>query len=86
MASLFIKDDETAQRASRLARRLGQTKTQIVREALRRTEDELGPERIEAQSTLEWLREYRRLHPLPPSTGLKADKAFFDEMWGEDPD
>ena len=22
--------------------------------------------------------------PLPPATGLRADKAFFDQLWGED--
>ena len=35
---------------------------------------------------VEWLREFRRKNPLPPPTGLKADKAFYDEMWGEDAD
>lgn len=27
---------------------------------------------------------WRAANPLPPPTGLRADKAFFDEMWGED--
>jgi antitoxin VapB len=34
---------------------------------------------------LAWLDDHRRRNPLPPPTGVKADKAFFDEMWGEDP-
>ncbi|UIJ45875.1 type II toxin-antitoxin system VapB family antitoxin [Sphingomonas cannabina] len=85
MASLYIKDGETAELASRIARRLGTTKTEAVRRALLKVEAELGPQAAK-QSTVEWLREYRRDHPLPPPTGLKADKAFFDELWGEDPD
>ncbi len=89
MASLYIKDSETAELATRVARRLGKTKTEAVRDALRKVEQQLGPEadigpKPDGQTTLEWLREYRKKHPLPPPTGLKADKAFFDEMWGED--
>ncbi len=81
MASLYIKDRETAELAAELARRLGQTKTQVVRDALERRKAELPPPpRV---NFLEWLEEYHRTHPLPPPTGLKADKAFFDEMWGE---
>jgi len=26
---------------------------------------------------------FRATHPLPPRTGLEADKAFFDELSGE---
>lgn len=29
---------------------------------------------------------WRAANPLPQPTELKADKAFFDEMWGEVPD
>lgn len=75
MASLYIKDPETAAIAARLAKRLGTTKTQAVRDALRRAEEAL-PKEDSVQSTLEWLDAYRREHPLPPPTGLKADKAF----------
>ena len=85
MASLFIKDAETAELATRVARRRGVTKTQAVRDALLKAEADLPTQPVK-QSTADWLRDYRRLHPLPPLTGEKADKAFFDEMWGEEPD
>ncbi|MEG3087038.1 type II toxin-antitoxin system VapB family antitoxin [Sphingomonas sp. PB4P5] len=84
MASLFIKDSETAALATEIATRLGTTKTEVVRDLLRRKKAELGDEEPK-QDFLEWMRQYRRDHPLPPPTGLKADKAFFDEMWGEEP-
>ena len=30
------------------------------------------------------MNQYRRDHPLPPPTGLKVDKAFFDWLSGEE--
>lgn len=83
MASLYIKDNETAALADRIARRLGKTKTDVVRTALQKIEAELGPERP-VESTAAWLREFRRAHPLPAPTGLKADKAFYDWLSGEE--
>ena len=80
MASLYIKDPLTAGMVERLAQRRGTTKTEAVRRAV---EAELA--RDEPRKTArERLEEFYRLHPLPPPTGLKADKAFFDELWGED--
>lgn len=84
MASLYIKDEETAALAAEVARRLGTTKTEAVRTALREKKASFTSEGP-APDIVEWLRERRRAHPLR-DTGLKADKAFFDEMWGEDPD
>jgi antitoxin VapB len=84
MASLFIKDSETAALAAELAARLKTTKTELVRDCLKRRKAELGDER-EKPDFVEWMKQYRKDHPLPPPTGLKADKAFFDEMWGEEP-
>lgn len=83
MASLYIKDSETAALAERVAKRLGTTKTEAVRNALRKMDAELksGPD---GQSTVHWLEEFRRKHPLPPPTGRKADKAFFDWLSGEE--
>lgn len=83
MASLYIKDSETAELATRIALRQKTTKTEAVRNALRKVEAELGPA-PDSQSTVEWLREFRRMHPLPPPTGLKADKAFYDWLSGEE--
>ncbi len=85
MASLYIKDEETAALAAELAKRLGTTKTDVVRSALREKKASFAAAQ-EKPDLVEWLRERRRTHPLPPPTGFNADKAFFDELWGEEPD
>ena len=85
MASLYIKDNETAELAAELAARLGVTKTEVVRDLLRRQKAELMPS-TPLPSMRERLDAWRRAHPLGEPTGLKADKAFFDELWGEEPD
>lgn len=84
MASLYIKDSATAARAARLAARLGLTKTAAVNRAFDALERDL-PDETPPKDFVEWMKWYRARNPLPPPTGLKADKAFFDEMWGEDP-
>ncbi len=84
MASLYIKDSSMAARADQFAKRLGTTKTEVVRQAFDALEEKLGPEQPKL-GWIEWIEQHRRDHPLPPPTGLKADKAFFDEMWGEEP-
>lgn len=85
MASLYIRDEETAALAAEVAKQMGTTKTEAVRTALREKKASfVGTD--EKPNLLEWLRERRRTHPLPPETGLKADKAFFDKLWGEEPD
>ncbi len=85
MASLFIKNSETAELASELALRLGVTKTEIVRDSLRRRKAELAPERP-AMSLRERLRAWRASHPLGESTGFVVDKAFYDSLNDEDDD
>ncbi|GGB18702.1 hypothetical protein GCM10011380_05340 [Sphingomonas metalli] len=82
MASLYIKDPETAALADRLARRLGTTKTQIVRQALTALERSI-PERPSKMALLAALDDWRKHHPLPPQSGQAADKAFFDAMWDD---
>ncbi|WP_375397928.1 type II toxin-antitoxin system VapB family antitoxin [uncultured Sphingomonas sp.] len=83
MASLYIKDSETAALASEIAGKLGKTKTEIVRELLRAKKAEL--EVLEPKANLvEWMEEYHRTHPRLEPTGLKADKAFFDWLSGEE--
>ena len=83
MASLYIKDSETAALAAELAARLGTTKTEVVRESLMRRKAELVASEPK-EDWLVWMRRHRAEHPLPPPTGKLADKAFFDELWGED--
>lgn len=82
MASLFIKDSETAALATELAAKLGKTKTEVVRDLLRERKAALA--KLEPKDDIiAKLDAWRAANPLPPPTGLKADKAFFDELWGE---
>ena len=85
MASLFIKKPETNCLAQEVAEMLGTTKTEAVHDALLRRRNELAG-RSRADEFREKLDAWRVANPLPPATGRLADKAFFDEMWGEDPD
>lgn len=83
MASLFIKDSETAALATELAAKLGKTKTEVVRDLLRKRKAELTkPE--STRDIIAKLDAWRAANPLPPPTGLKADKAFFDWLSGEE--
>ena len=85
MASLYIKDNETAELATELAARLGVTKTEVVRDLLRKRKAELAPE-APPLGMRERLRAWREAHPLGESTGLEADKAFYDSLNDEDDD
>lgn len=84
MASLYIKDSRTAALVEKLAGVMGTTKTEAVRVAVQEKLDDAeifgAPAR---RSAREILAEFRRAHPLPPLTGLAADKAFFDELSGD---
>lgn len=82
--SLYIKDRETAALADEVARRTGKTKTAVVREALTAFRHQLPAEEPPQPNFVERWLEYRRQNPLPPPTGLKSDKAFFDRLWGEE--
>lgn len=75
---LYIKDNETAQLVAELADRLKTTKQDAVKGAVRAELDRLAGPSFRAR-----FEAFRARHPLPKSTGLKADKAFFDEMSGE---
>lgn len=83
MASLYIKDSATNDRAERLARRLATTKTDVVGRGLKALEDQLGPEQPEVDF-VEWVRERRRRHPLPPLPDRGTDKAVADWLSGEE--
>ena len=82
MGALYIKDEETAALVRRVAARSGMTNTDLVRELTAAREAELERE-TKAEEWLRWMAAHRKKNPLPPATGKKADKAFFDEMWGE---
>ena len=85
MASLFIKKLATNDLAQELADLLGTTKTEAVHDALLRRRNELAG-RSRADVFRAKLDTWRAANPLPPAAGQAADKAFFDEMWGEDRD
>lgn len=75
---LYIKDDTTAALVAELASQRGLTKQDAVRLAV---EAELG--RGVTTPLRERFEALRVAYPLPKSTGLAADKAFFDDMCGE---
>jgi len=87
MASLYIKDQATAARVSRMAHQRGTTKTALVARALdaleraEPTASESGDE--EPTDFVAWMQWHRARNPLPETTGQKADKAFFDRMWDD---
>ncbi len=83
MASLFIKDPATAEHAARLAARLGVTKTDVVRRGLAALESQLSPEERRREFH-ERVGRWRTDNPLPPPTGMEADKAFYDWLSGEE--
>lgn len=81
MASLFIKDPQTAELAERVARIRGVTKTKAVRDALEAALSDIRPKERKPD-LIEWIETRRAAHPLRP-TGRKSDKAFFDQLWGD---
>jgi antitoxin VapB len=76
---LYIRDDATADLVAQLAKERGITKQDAVRLAvtaeLKRAQN--------AKPLRERIRQWREANPLPPPTGLHADKAFFDDLSGE---
>ena len=80
--AFHIRDPETDRLVRRLAKQKGVGITEAVREA---TKNEL--EREDHKLSL-WERtaDVRARIAAYPDTGLKADKAFFDELWGQEDD
>jgi len=76
---LYIKDDRTAELVAKLAELRGVPKQAAVRMAVAAELNRAA----EAIPLRERFAALRRTHPLPPPTGLAADKAFFDQLAGE---
>lgn len=77
---LNIRSDEVNDLADQLARKRRVSKTQAVRDALRnelRRIDETVPLR-------ERLRPLQESFAALPATGLSADKAFYDDLSGDE--
>ena len=76
---LYIKDDATAELVAELAKRRGVSKQDAVKLAVRAELDRMNG----AVPLRERFAALRAKHPLPPPTGEKADKAFFDDLSGD---
>jgi antitoxin VapB len=84
MASLYIKNHDTADLAREVAALLGTSKTAAVHDALEHRKRALQAER--SGSIHDRLEAWRAAHPLGAPTGLDADKAFYDSLNDEDED
>jgi len=80
--AFHVRDEMTDAAVRRLARRKGKTLTETIREACEHEyEREYGGQSAVMKAVREAQETFRRLGK---PTGLKADKAFFDELSGED--
>jgi len=77
--SIYVRDKATNEAVRRLAQLKGKSLTDTIREAV---EKEYERER-ERKPLSERLDEIARKLAKYPDTGLKADKAFFDELSGD---
>lgn len=80
--AIHVRDPETDELVRRLAAKKGVGITEAIREAVR---DALGPEE-QKLSLWERTADIRARIASYPDTGLKADKAFFDDLWGQGDD
>ena len=78
-APLSIENPATTALVDELARRRGVTKQEAVRQAVQAELDRL-PER---RSLVDRVAKSHAETPLPPRSGLDADKAFYDDLSGE---
>jgi antitoxin VapB len=76
---LYIKDDETAALVARLAELRGLSKQGAVKLAVQAALDQATRQ----GSVEDRLRKLWAEHPLPPRTGKRANKAFFDDLSGD---
>ncbi|KTF70353.1 type II toxin-antitoxin system VapB family antitoxin [Sphingomonas sp. HT-1] len=81
MASLYIKDSETTERVSRLAARLGLSKTEAVRLAVEALEQRSDADTL--PRARDWLAQFDARFPVPEAREAPADKAFFDSLSGD---
>ena len=75
---LYIENPATSALVDELASRRGVTRHEAVRHAVQAALDNL-PER---RSFAERVARFRAENPLPPRSGLEADKVFFDGLSG----
>ncbi len=80
--TIYLKDEATSKAVRKLAKLRGVTLTEAVHSAV---SDALAKENEpkRRKKILDALRELQAEFAGRPSTGLKADKAFFDDMSGD---
>lgn len=79
--AFYIRDERTDEVVRRLARKKGKTITEVVRDAVE-AELEKDAAKVPVSERIDALtREFVAKHP---PTGLKADKAFYDWLSGEE--
>ncbi len=80
--TIYLKDEATSKAVRKLAKLRGTTLTEAVRTAVAAA---LAAEAKSSRSkkVLDELAELRAEFAKRPNTGLKADKAFFDELSGD---
>jgi antitoxin VapB len=76
---LYIKDDETAELVARLARLQGLSKQGAVKRAVETALQKATEQVLVADR----LRKLWSENPMPPRTGKRINKAFFDDLSGE---
>ena len=80
--SIYIKDPATDKAVRQLAKLKGVTLTEAIRGAIERA---LAEEQVrENEDFMAGIRELQARLAKHPKTGLKADKAFFDWLSGEE--
>lgn len=79
--SIYIKDPATDKAVRTLAKLHGVSLTEAIREAV---EEKLANDRAKGLDRLAKLRELQAKVAQWPETGLKADKAFYDWLSGEE--
>ncbi len=84
MASLYIKNPETADLAQEVAGLLGMTKTAAVHDALLHRKRELDAAR--SACIHDRMQAWRATHPMGQPTGFQADKTFYDSLNDEEDD
>lgn len=80
--ALHIRDPETDALVRKLAAKKGVGLTEAVKEAVRNELDREGGK----PSLWERTADIRARLKAYPETGLKADKAFYDDLWGQGED
>lgn len=78
--AFHIRDDRADEAVRKLAARRNLSITEAVRIA---AENELKRDDAEDVAFMDRIREIQRQAAAYPKTGLKADKAFYDELSGE---